>query len=132
MASWNKYQPWVEYLVEGANIGSDSFAVALTDTAPTATHSLLSQITAISMTNLSSPAVTTTSSSQTGGTHDLVLQDLTLTASDTVPQFQYVVLYDDTIANDPICGWWDYGSKVNMSAGETFLINFSAYTMRIA
>jgi len=132
MAAWNKYLPWVEYLVEGANLGSDQFAVALTNTAPTNTHSLLSQITAIDMTNLSSRAVTTTSHAASGGTHDLVLADLTLTASDTVPTFRYVVLYDDTIANDPVCGWWDYGGPVDMLTSETFLIDFSAYTMRTA
>jgi hypothetical protein len=132
MPSWNKYLPWVEYMVEGANIGSDQFMIALTDTTPVNTHSTLSQISAISTANIDSVSITTTSSSTTSGTHDLVFTDKTLTATGTVPQFRYVVVYDDTLAGDPVCGWWDYGSEVNMATGETFRIDFAAYTMRIS
>jgi hypothetical protein len=90
-----------------------------------ATNSVISDITQISYTNLSSRNVTTTSSSQTGGTYTLVLQDLVMTASGSVGPFRYVVLFDDTLAGDPLVGWWDYGSSITMANAETFTVDFT-------
>ncbi len=125
MATFNKFNAWAETMVEGTNLGSDQFAIALTNTAPVATNSVIADITQISYTNLSSRNVTTTSSSQTGGTYTLVLQDLVMTASGSVGPFRYVVLFDDTLAGDPLVGWWDYGSSITMANAETFTVDFT-------
>ena len=108
MASFNKFQPFVEQLAEKVhNLGSDQIVVALTNTAPNATDATLSQITEISYTNCSSRNVTTTSSAQTTGTYKLVLADLVLTASGgSVGPFRYVVLYNDTAAFGPLLPTW--------------------------
>ena len=132
MATYNKFQSWVQYKNEGANCGTDQFAVALTNSAPVATNSVLADITQISYTNLSSRNVTTTSSSQTGGIYTLVLADLTLTATGSVGPFQYAVLFDDTVAGDPLVGWWDYGSSITMASGQTFLIDFTGAAITLS
>ena len=132
MATYNKFQAWSETMVEGANLGSDQFVIALTNSAPIATNSVLADITQISYTNLSSRNVTTTSSSQTGGTYTLVLADLVLTATGSVGPFRYVVLFDDTVANDPLVGWWDYGSSITMANGETFTIDFTGAAITLS
>lgn len=132
MATFNKFNAWAETMVEGANLGSDQFAVALTNTAPSATNSVIADITQISYTNLSSRNVTTTSSSQTGGVETLVLQDLTMTASGSVGPFRYVVLFDDTLAGDPLVGWWDYGSSITMANGETFMVDFTGAAITLS
>ena len=132
MATFNKFNAWAETMVEGANLGSDQFAVALTNTAPSATNSVIADITQISYTNLSSRNVTTTSSSQTGGVETLVLQDLTMTASGSVGPFRYVVLFDDTLAGDPLVGWWDYGSSITMANGETFTVDFTGAAITLS
>lgn len=125
MATFTKFQPFVENLAEKAfNLGSDQLKVALTNTAPTNTFSTLSQVTEISYTNCSSRNVTTSSSAQTSGTYKLACADLILTASGTVGPFRYVVLYDDTAANDELIASWDYGASVTLSSGETFTIDF--------
>lgn len=125
MATYTKFQPFVEALAEKVhNLGSDTLKIALTDTVPTATMATLSQITEISYTNLSSRTVTTSSSAQTSGTYKLVLADLVLTASGTVPQFRYVVLYNDTATNDELIAWWDKGAEVNMVVSDTFTCDF--------
>lgn len=125
MATYNKFQTFVENLAEKVfNLQSDTLKIALTDTVPTAGMNQLSQITEISYTNLSSRTVTVSSSAQSSGTYKLVLADLVLTASGTVPQFRYVVLYDDTAANDELIAWWDKGSEVNMASGDTFTCDF--------
>jgi hypothetical protein len=128
MATYNKFNAWVDNMVESANLATDQFVVALTNTAPSATNSVLADITQISYTNLSSRNLTTASSSQTSGTYSLVLNDLTLTASGAVATFRYVVIYDDTPTSpaDPLVAWFDYGSSITMANGETFTLDFGS------
>lgn len=108
------------------NLGSDSLKVALTDTAPTASSAVLSDITEISYTNISSRVITTTSSTQTSGTYKLILTNLTLTASGAVGPFRYLVIYDDTAASKQLLCYIDYGSEVSMANTDTFTISFDA------
>jgi len=127
MASFNKFNAFAENGAEVINLDSDQLKVALTNTAPSASNSVLADITEISYTYCSSRNVTTTSSSQTGGTYKLVCQDLVLSASGgSVGPFRYVVLYDDTPTSpaDPLIGWWDYGSSITLTDGETLTIDF--------
>lgn len=128
MATYNKFNAWSENMVEVANLATDQFVVALTNTLPVATNSVLADITQISYTNLSSRNLTTASSSQTSGTYSLALNDLTLTASGAVATFRYVVIYDDTPTSpaDPLVAWFDYGSSITMANGETFTLDFGA------
>lgn len=127
MASFNKFNSFVEALAEKThNLGSDALKVALTAAAnaPVATNTQLSNLTEITYTNLSTRAITTSSSAQTSGTYKLVLADLVLTASGAVGPFRYVVLYNDTATNKELIGWYDYGSDVTLANGETFTIDF--------
>ena len=127
MATLNKHNCFVEDLAEKKhNLGSDTLTVALcaAANAPTASNTVLANLTQISYTNLSSRAVTTTSSAQTSGTYKLVLADLVLTASGSVGPFRYAVLYNDTATNDELIGYVDYGSDVTLANGETFTLDF--------
>ena len=129
MASFNKFQAWSENMVEGVNLGSDQLKIALTAAAnaQVATNSVLADLTEVSYASCSSRNVTTSSSGQSGGTYKLVCADLTLTASGgTVGPLRYVVMYDDTVAGDPLLGWWDYGSEITLADTETFALDFSA------
>jgi len=128
MATFNKFNSFIEFAVEGANLGSDTFKVALTNTAPSAANSTLSDITLASgaPANLDSVTITTSSSSQTSGTYKLVLADKTMTASGTVGPFRYVVIYDDTVAGDPLVGYYDYGSSITLNSGDSFTVDFDA------
>lgn len=130
MASFNKFNAFVQALAHKLHdLESDTLTVALcaAANAPSANDDTLSDLTQISYTNCSSRAITTTSSAQTSGTYKLVLQDLTLTASGgSVGPFRYVVIYNDTASNDELIGYYDYGSDITLSAGQEFLIDFSA------
>ena len=134
MATFNKFNAWAENMVEVANLGTDQFVIALSNTAPVATNSVLADIAQISYTNLSSRNVTTASSTQTGGTYSLTLNNLVLTASGAVATFRYVILYDDTPTSpaDPLVGWWDYGSSITMANGETFTIDFTGAAISLS
>jgi hypothetical protein len=132
MATYNKFNSWAEVSEEVANCGTDQFVVALTNSAPSASNTVLSDITQITYTNLSGRNLTTSGSSQTSGTYSLAFSDLTLTASGSVGPFRYVVIYDDTPTSpaDPLVCCYDYGSSITLATSETFVIDFgsSLYT----
>jgi hypothetical protein len=128
MATYTKFNAFVENLAEKVhNLGSDTLTVALCNTAPVATNSVLADLTQITYTNCSARVITISTSAQTTGTYKLVLADLTLTASGgTVGPFRYVVVYNDTPTSpaDPLIAFYDYGSSITLNAGETLLIDF--------
>lgn len=132
MATFNKFYSFVEALAEKThNLGSDTLTVALTNTIPVNTNTQLSNITEIAYTNIQNGTttgrnLTGITSAQTTGTYKLDANDLTLTATGTVPNFQYVVLFNQTAPNDELIGWYDYGSAVSLLTGETFTITWDA------
>lgn len=132
MATFNKFYSFVEALSEKVhNLGSDTLTVALSNTVPVNTNTVLADITQISYTNITNGTTTGRNlagitSSQTSGTYKLDANDLVLTASGTVPTFRYVVLFNQTAANDELIGWYDYGATVDLLNGETFTITWDA------
>ena len=129
MATATKFNAFIEALAEKKhNLGSDQLAVALTNTAPTASsNAILTDITQISYTNCSSRNITTSSSAQSSGTYSLVLNDLVLTASGgSVGPFRYIVIYNDTATNDDLLWYYDYGSSITLADTETLTIDFGA------
>lgn len=129
MATYNKFNSFVEAVAEKVhNLGSDTLTVALcaAANAPVASNTVLANLTQIAYTNLSSRVITTASSAQTSGTYKLTPNDLVLTASGSVATFRYVVIYNDTATNDELIAWFDYGSDVTLSSGDTFTIDFDA------
>jgi len=140
MASFNKFQQFVEDLAKGVhNFTSDStctVTVALTTNAnaPVATNSVLGDLTQISYTNLSSRVVTGITAEHTTGTMHMTANDLVLTASGAVATFRWVVLYNDdpTSPADPLIGYYDYGSDVTLANGETFTIDFATDILTLA
>lgn len=126
MATFTKIYSFVEKLAEKSfNLQSDTLTVALTNTAHTTSWTQLSDLTQVSYTNLSSRALTVSSSAQTTGTYKLVLADLVLTSSGgTTGPFRYVYIYDDTATNDELIAYYDYGSSITLQDGDTFTIDF--------
>lgn len=117
----------VEALAEKVhNLGADTLKVALTNSAPSQSNTVLANITEISYTNCSSRSLTVSSSSQTSGTYKLIINDLVLTASGgTVGPFRYAAVYNDTAASDDLLGYLDYGASITLQDGDTFTLDFS-------
>jgi hypothetical protein len=123
------FDSFTEALAEKVhNLGSDTLTVALcaAANAPVAGNTVLANLTEVSYTNLSTRVLTSTFSAQASGLYKLVLADLTLTASGDVAPFRYLVIYNDTAANDELIGWLDYGSDLTLHNGDTLTIDFSA------
>jgi hypothetical protein len=134
MATFNKFNSFVSELHAGthtqvcATPGTDVVRAALTNTPPVATNTILANITQIAYTNISEtwPIDVINVGSQTGGIVTVTATDVTATATDTVPTFRYVVLYNDTAASDELIAWYDNGSAVDLTTGQTFTVNFGA------
>jgi hypothetical protein len=127
MATFFKFEAFVEHLAEKVhNLGADTLKVMLTNTAPVATNSVKADLTEITAAN-GYPAggnpLTVSSSGQTGGLYKLVVADSVFTAvGGPIGPFRYAVVYNDTPASpaDPLICSHDYGSSINLFAGETF------------
>lgn len=135
MATFNKFQPFVENLSEGVHdLGADTIKIALTNSAPAATNGVLADITQITAENgysAGGSAASISSSAQTTGTYKLVLGDVVFTASGgSFGPFRYAVIYNDTPTSpaDPLIGYFDYGSSITVNDGETFTVDFDGST----
>jgi len=126
MATFTKFNSLTEALAEKVhNLGSDTLKVALTNSAPSASNTQLSNITEISYTFLSSRTLTVSSSAQSSGTYKLVLADLTLTTSGgATGPFRYVVIYNDTATNKELIAYYDYGSALTLNDGDSIVLDF--------
>jgi len=128
MATFNKFQPFVENLAEKVfNLGSDTLRLVLTNTLPVNTQGVLDLVTnhpppaAVNGYTSGGNTVTISSSAQVTGTYKLVLADSVFTAAGgDIGPFRYAILYDDTAAADQLIGWWNYGSSITLADGETF------------
>ncbi len=138
MASFVKFQPFVEALAHGKHVlktsGGHDLKVLLTNTQPQASFANISSLTEITAKNgyvAGGNAAVVSASSQTSGTYRLVLADpsswTATTADDAtgIGPFRWACLYNATSGGDLI-GYWDYGSSITLSEGESFLVDFNA------
>jgi hypothetical protein len=135
MATFNKHNQFVEDTPHQVHdLSADTLKVALTNTAPVATNSILTDLTQITAENgydAGGTAASITSSGQTSGTYKLVLADVVFTAANgTIGALRYADLYNDTPTSplDPLIGWWDYGSSITLQDTETFTWDADATT----
>lgn len=136
-ATLTKLSGFVEHLAEKVhNLGSDTLAVALSNTAPSAqgtrpdvltANCILANVTQVAYTYLSSRGLSLTASAQTSGVYKLALADVTLTSTGgSTGPFRYVYIYNDTPTSpaDPLIGYYDYGTSITLGDGESLTINF--------
>ena len=120
-ASYNKFTPAVEALLEAINAGSDTWAIKL----GTAVNQAAGTFTEVANGNgytTGGNSAAVSSSAQSGGTFKLVLTSPTAwTASGAGFSFQYAILTDTTTGTN--VAYWDYGSSQAVAAGETVTVN---------
>jgi hypothetical protein len=129
MATYNKFNQTVLDFVNGIHdFDAHTFKVALSNTAPVATNTVLANITQLAngngyTTGGTATAITTSLSTATA---KVVGADVTFTATGALGPMRYAVFYNDTPTSpaDPLIAWWDYGSSVTLAATETFTVDF--------
>lgn len=126
MATLNLFNAFKETAFEGMNLGTDTFKIALTNTAPVAGNTVLGDITEISAGNgytAGGMAVAGVTSAQTSGAYKFSFNDVTLTAAGgSIGPFRYAVLYDVTTSNQ-LVGWLDIGSATTLLDTQTLTLD---------
>jgi hypothetical protein len=110
------------------NLATDSIKVLLTNTAPSLSNTVASNITQIAAGGGYSTggfAVTTISSTQTAGVYKWLVTDYTLTASAAIATWRYAAFYNFTSTTDALMFYFDYGSAISMTTGDTFVFDFN-------
>jgi len=129
MATFTKFHYFVRDLAEKKHdLKNDTLKIALTLSAPDpATDEQLMDITEIASNNGytagGNPAAIS-SAIPTAGTYKLVLYSpgaWTATGG-AMADFRYAVLYNSTPITKNLIGFWDNGSTVSLSSGQTFSI----------
>jgi hypothetical protein len=131
MATYNKFQGFVGYLgLAAVNCNTDVFKVYLTNNTPSASaDDVLADLAAFAGGTGYTAGGTDVQNlySEATGTGTLTGTDVVWTAgASDWAAFRYVVMYDDTHASDILIAWWDYGSALTLTNGETFTVNFGA------
>lgn len=122
-ASYEKFQPALELMLEGGNLGTETYALKL------ATVRSLSAGTITETTNgggytTGGVAVTVATAAQSGGTYTLSITQPTnpIWTATTGFTFQYVILVGSVSGN---IACWDYGSSQAVAAGETVSVTLT-------
>jgi hypothetical protein len=128
MAAFNKFNSYTKDLATKVhNLNSDTLKIILTNTAPSSSNTVLADITQIANGNgytTNGTIATFTSGNTSSGTYKLILADVTFTASGgSIGPFQYAVLYNSTAASGNLIGWWDYGSGLTVTTGNSFTVD---------
>ncbi|MEN9924359.1 MAG: hypothetical protein RL268_485 [Pseudomonadota bacterium] len=144
-ATATKIADWIENLGTVVNATSDTFRIALSNTAPasetnnpTATgNGVLANVTQVSYTNYSDNLTVdrqlqSVTFAEAAGTTKFDAADFIITASGgTLATFRYIYVYDDTPTSpaDPLVQVWDYGSGISLADTQTATITFHANGM---
>jgi len=138
MATYNKFECFVGDLGDKIHdLDGDVIKVYLTNAAPsTSADTIKTDLAEISAEHgyAAGGDDITNTWSETAGVGTLAGTDVVITASGgTIGPFRYAVIYNDTQTSpvDPLIAWWDYGSSITPTDGETFTIDFGASILTI-
>lgn len=115
------------------DFASHSYKVMLSNAAPVVTNTAKANITEITAGNgyTAGGTATTVTKSNSLGVETMFAADVVFTAAGgSIGPFRYIVLYNDTQTTPakPLVCWWDYGSSISVSTGQTFTTDFDAGT----
>jgi len=127
MATFNKFNSFVSDLAQKVhNLNSDTLKILLTNTAPVASNTIKSNLTEISAGNgyaTGGVAASFVSGVDSAGIYRLILAPVSWTASGgSIGPFEFAVLYNSSTTNGNLIGWWDYGTTVTLTNGNTFTV----------
>jgi hypothetical protein len=134
MPTMQKFNDFSEQMAKGVHhFGTDTFKLVLTNSAPAAANTMLSDVTVVSSADYSSIATQALNvaalESESAGTTTITGDKVTWTAATAaLGPFQYYVLYNDSATSplDALVGYWNHGSAVTLQIGETFSVRFGA------
>jgi hypothetical protein len=129
MAAFNKFNQFVADLATKVhNLNADALKIMLVSSpAPAAANTVKANLTEIAAGNgytAGGSVATFVSGNDASGTYKLILSPVVFTAlSGAIGPFQYAVLYNSTTAGGNLIGWWDYGTAVTLTSGNSFTVS---------
>jgi hypothetical protein len=127
-ATYNKYTAAIEPMLEGMNVATDTWRIALSNTINAADTTFVAGTTDLPTAGgytAGGNTVSVTSASQTAGVFKLVLASPAVwTATGAGFTFRYAIMWNAT-TNTPVA-YWDYGSSQAVAAGETVTVTLDA------
>jgi hypothetical protein len=128
MASYNKFNSFVSDLAQKVhNLNSDALKIMLTNTAPVAGNTIKSNLTEIAAGNgytAGGAVASFVSGNDTAGTYKLILSPVSWVASGgSIGPFEFAVLYNSSAVNGNLIAWWDYGTAITLTNGNTFTVS---------
>jgi len=127
-ATYNKYTAAIEPMLEGMNVATDTWRIALSNTINAADTTFVAGTTDLPTAGgytAGGNTVSVTSASQTAGVFKLVLASPAVwTATGAGFTFRYAIMWNAT-TNTPVA-YWDYGSSQAVAAGDTVTVTLDA------
>ncbi|MCK5606873.1 hypothetical protein KAR91_33535 [Candidatus Pacearchaeota archaeon] len=139
MASYNKFQDFVEQLLKGVHqlhAAGHTIECYLSNEQPLVADTIKADIAEIAIENGYTGAEDAQNdvTEAPAGTANLTCVDIQIEAAGgTIGPFQFVVMFNETAAApvDALIAWWDYGSAITLQDAETFDIDFAATTFTL-
>ena len=132
MASFNKFNCFVQdvaHALHDMKTGTPHvFKVYLTNTAPVATNTVYNTPADLAAGNgygAGGASIGAIAGAQTSGTFKFTagIQPSWTASGGSIGPFEYAVLYNSTSATLPLIGWWDYGTPITLTNGNTFTVS---------
>jgi hypothetical protein len=134
MAAFNKFNVFVQDLASGKHQMQTGTAqiykvyLVSSSNPPVATNTVYGTPADLSTANgytAGGASVGTITGAQSGGTFKFTGgTDPSWTASGgSIGPFQYAVLYNSTATGSPLIGWWDYGTAITLTNGNSFTVD---------
>jgi hypothetical protein len=140
MASFSKFNTFVgdvAHALHDMKTGTAQvYKVYLTNTLPVATNTVYNTPADLSTANgyaAGGAAIGTITGVQTSGIFSFSggTNPAWTAAGGSIGPFEYAVLYNSTSATQPLIGWWDYGTAITLTNGNTFTVSLGSPILTI-
>lgn len=128
MAAYNKFNSFVlDLATKVHNLNVDTLKILLTNTAPVASNTVKANLVEIAAGNgyvAGGNLAAFVSGADPAGSYKLILSPVTFTAAGgSIGPFQYAVLDNATTLNGNLIAWWDYGTAITLTNGNSFTVS---------
>lgn len=140
MAAFNKFNVFVQDVASGKHqmqTGTTHvFKIYLTNTAPTSSNTVYNTPADLATANgytAGGVSIGTITGAQSSGTFSFSgSTNPSWTASGgSIGPFEYAVLYNSSASGTPLIGWWDYGTPITLTNGNTFSVTLPSPILTI-
>jgi hypothetical protein len=141
MATFNKFYTFPGDVASGTHQmqtgTAQVYMVYLSNTAPVATNTVYNVPADLATANgytAGGVSIGTITGAQASGTFSFSgATSPSWTASvGSIGPFQYAILYNSTPGTKPLIGWWDYGTAITITSGNTFTVSLPSPVLTIS